>query len=119
VLLADPRHLALVPCNSVSNQSIREGRAPCTAKATRQHGGLVSALRAEGVEVRLVPADTGLPDLAFTRDTSLMTPWGLIGLRPGADHRKREVDVVMAAARGPECPCSGASGRGGSKAATS
>lgn len=100
VLLADPRHLALVPCNLVSNQSIREGRAPCSAKAVRQHAGLVAALRSEGCEVRLVPADTGLPDLAFTRDSSLMTPWGLLGLRPGAKHREREVDVVLEAAKG-------------------
>lgn len=107
VLLADPRHLALVPCNSVSNQSIREGRSPCSVKATRQHAALVNALRSEGVGVRLVPGDTGLPDLAFTRDTSLMSPWGLIGLRPGAGHRKREVDVVMEAARGAGVPVLG------------
>jgi arginine deiminase len=98
VLLADPSHLALVPCNSVSEESIRAGRAPCRERALRQHAGLVAALRSEGVEVTLVPADTGLPDLAFTRDTSLMTPWGLLGLRPGAAHRTREVEVVMTAA---------------------
>ena len=101
VLLADPRHLALVPCNAVSEQSIAEGRAPCSERSVRQHAGLVGALRSEGVEVRLVPADTGLPDLAFTRDTSLMTPWGLLGLLPGAAHRVREVDAVLAAAGGP------------------
>jgi N-dimethylarginine dimethylaminohydrolase len=107
VLLADPRHLALVPCNSVSNESIREGRTPCLDRAVRQHSGLVTALRSEGVEVTLVPADTGLPDLAFTRDTSLMTPWGLIGLRPGADHRVREVDAVMTAAAAAGVPVLG------------
>lgn len=112
VLLADPRHLALVPCNSVSKQSIRNGRAPCTSRAARQHSGLVAALRSEGVDVRLVPADTGLPDLAFTRDTSLMTPWGLIGLRPGAGHRAREVGVVMEAAKASGAPVLGRIGEG-------
>lgn len=107
VLLADPRHLALVPCNSVSLESIREGRAPCLDKALRQHANLASALRGEGVEVTLVPADTGLPDLAFTRDTSLMTPWGLVGLRPGAEHRAREVDAVLAAATAAGVPVLG------------
>jgi N-dimethylarginine dimethylaminohydrolase len=107
VLLADPRHLALVPCNSVSNEAAREGLAPCQERAVRQHAGLVAALRGEGVEVRLVPADTGLPDLAFTRDTSLMTPWGLIGLRPGAAHRTREVDVVLESARAAGVPVLG------------
>ncbi len=107
VLLADPRHLALVPCNSVSIEAARNGHKPSLARAARQHSGLVTALRDEGVEVRLIPADTGLPDLAFTRDTSLMTPWGLIGLRPGAGHRAREVDVVLQAARGAGVPVVG------------
>jgi N-dimethylarginine dimethylaminohydrolase len=107
VLLADPRHLALVPCNSVSIEAAREGRSACRERAARQHAGLVAALRGEGVEVRLVPADTGLPDLAFTRDTSLMTPWGLIGLRPGAAHRTREVDVVLESARAAGVPVLG------------
>jgi N-dimethylarginine dimethylaminohydrolase len=107
VLLADPRHLALVPCNSVSIETARNGKAPSQARAVRQHAGLVTALRGEGVEVRLVPSDTGLPDLAFTRDTSLMTPWGLIGLRPGAAHRRREVDVVIEAARASGVPVLG------------
>jgi len=62
--------------------------------------------------VRLFPADTGLPDLAFTRDTSLMTPWGLIGLRPGAAHRGREVDAVLEAARGAGVPVLGRIGHG-------
>ncbi len=107
VLLADPRHLALVPCNSVSIEAARQGRSACPERAVRQHAGLVAALRSEGVEVRLVPADTGLPDLAFTRDTSLMTPWGLIGLRPGAAHRVREVDVVLESARAAGVPVLG------------
>jgi arginine deiminase len=112
VLLADPRHLALVPCNSVSNEAVRDGRAPRTDRAIRQHANLVAALRDEGVAVTLAPADTGLPDLAFTRDTSLMTPWGLIGLRPGAPHRAREVDVVLEAAKAAQVPVLGRVERG-------
>ena len=107
VLLADPRHLALVPCNSVSEEAVQAGRCVRPERAVRQHAGLVAALRGEGVEVKLVPADTGLPDLAFTRDTSLMTPWGLVGLRPGASHRVREVDVVLAAAAAAGVPVLG------------
>jgi len=112
VLVADPRHLALVPCNSVSNEAARAGKAPCQERAIRQHAGLVAALRSEDVDVRMVPADTGLPDLPFTRDTSLMTPWGLIGLRPGAAHRVREVDVVLESARAAGVPILGRIERG-------
>ena len=107
VLLADPAHLSLLPCNSVSEEAIRDGRHCCRTGAARQHRALTAALKAEGVEVRIVPADTALPDLAFTRDTSLMTPWGLLGLRPGAAHRVREVDAVMAAAAASGVPVLG------------
>ena len=99
VLLADPGGLAIVPCNSVSNQAIREGRECRRPRALRQHLGLREALTGAGVEVQLVPADQGLPDLSFTRDSCLMTPWGLLGLRPGAAHRSREVDAVIQTAR--------------------
>jgi N-dimethylarginine dimethylaminohydrolase len=52
----------------------------------------------EGVRCHVVAPDARLPDLAFTRDTSLMTPWGMVGLRPSAAHRCAEVDAVRAAA---------------------
>lgn len=107
VLLADPGQLALLPCNSVSEEAIRDGRRCCRSRAARQHRALAATLRAEGVEVRIVPADAGLADLAFTRDSSLMTPWGLLGLRPGAAHRTREVDAVMAAAAASGVPVLG------------
>lgn len=112
VLLADPRHLDLVPCNSVSNETISKGLRSSRTRAARQHGRLVAALEEEGIEVRLVPAEAELPDLAFARDTSLMSPWGLIGLRPGAAHRMGEVDSVMRAARACGVPVLGRIGRG-------
>lgn len=59
---------------------------------------LRDTLSEAGANVRNVASVAGLPDLVFTRDTSLMTPWGLIGLRPGAQHRRGEVDVVLRAA---------------------
>jgi N-dimethylarginine dimethylaminohydrolase len=112
VPLADPSRLALVPCNSVSRESARRGRAPCGQRAMSQHSALVAALRDEGIEVRLLAADNGLPDFAFTRDSSLMTPWGLVGLRPGAAHRSRESEVVLAAAAEAGVPCLGQIGQG-------
>lgn len=98
VLLASPEHLSLVPCNAVSIEAVRTGRVSCSTRSLEQHRELARALTEAGVDVRLAPAMPGMPDLAFTRDTSLMTPWGLVGLRPGASHRRAEVDVVLRAA---------------------
>ena len=98
VLLASPRNLSIVPCNRVSEEALRKGRSACSLSAGRQHRALADLLVALGVRVRMVQPVAGLPDLAFTRDTSLMTPWGLVGLRPGAAHRRPEVDAVLATA---------------------
>jgi N-dimethylarginine dimethylaminohydrolase len=57
------------------------------------------------VEVRLCRPTPGCPT-RFTRDTSLMTPWGLLGLRPGA-RTGREVDVALEAARAAGVPVLG------------
>jgi len=99
VLVASPQHLTIVPCNKVSENALEQGCASCTVRAGEQHRGLVKALENAGVRSRVVKPVAGLPDLAFTRDTSLMSPWGLIGLRPGAPHRRGEVDAAIEAAR--------------------
>lgn len=107
VLLADSGHLALVPCNSVSKESASRGLTPRLGRAALQHSALANLLREQGVEVRIAPAAPGLPDLAFARDSSLMTPWGLIGLRPGAAHRRGEIDLVLGAAESAGIPVLG------------
>jgi len=107
VLLASPRNLSIVPCNRVSEDALAEGRTSCTISASKQHRALIETLMLAGVRVRTVQPVADLPDLAFTRDTSLMTPWGLIGLRPGARHRRGEVDVVLETARAGGVPVLG------------
>ena len=112
VLLASPRNLSIVPCNRVSEDALAEGRTSCSVTASKQHRALLETLIAAGVRVRTVQPVAGLPDLAFTRDTSLMTPWGLIGLRPAVEHRRGEVDVVLETARGGGVPILGRVERG-------
>lgn len=107
VLLASPQHLTIVPCNKVSENAISNGRSSCGVRASVQHRSLHEALTMAGVRVRTVRPVPGLPDLAFTRDTSLMTPWGLVGLRPGAPHRAGEVDVVLETVRAAGYPVLG------------
>ncbi|UUR08211.1 dimethylarginine dimethylaminohydrolase family protein [Sphingomonas glaciei] len=112
VLLASPRNLSIVPCNRVSEDALEKGQSSCSVTASRQHRDLVETLMAAGVRVRTVQPVADLPDLAFTRDTSLMTPWGLIGLRPGLAHRRGEVEVVLDTARGAGVPVLGRVERG-------
>lgn len=90
LLLSPPTHLAMVPCNAVTRDSLARGLSSCAASAGAQHRALVSRLEAAGVECHLVPPKPGLPDLAFTRDSVFMTPWGLVELSPSEPHRRGE-----------------------------
>jgi len=97
VMVAAPSHLEVVPCNSVSRESLANGILCCTDTAGKQHARLIRQLEELGAICHIVPPAAGLPDLAFTRDAVLMSPWGLIELRPAAAHRKAEVAHVRAA----------------------
>ncbi len=90
VLLSAPAYLEMVPCNAVTRDSLAKGLLTSPAMAARQHRALAAALEQAGVNCHLVPPAPGLPDLCFTRDAVLMTPWGLIELRPAAPHRRTE-----------------------------
>ena len=90
VLLSPPTHLAMVPCNAVTRDSLARGLASCAASAGLQHRALVSRLEAAGISCHLVPPKAGLSDLAFTRDALFLTPWGPVLMRPSEPHRRGE-----------------------------
>lgn len=98
VLLSAPTHLSMVPCNAVTRDSLAKGLACSPGLATRQHRRLVETLEAAGVRCHFAPSVPGLADLTFTRDAVMMSPWGLIELRPAAAHRRAESRHVAAAA---------------------
>ena len=98
VMLAGARHLELVPCNTVSRASVSAGLDCSVETAVEQHDALARALEQAGVRCRFLPNVPGLPDLTFTRDSSLMTPWGLVLLRLASPHRQAEPREVGKAA---------------------
>lgn len=98
VLLGAPAFLEMVPCNAVTRDSLARGLLTSPAVAARQHRALLAALEQAGVRCHLVPPAPGLADLCFTRDAVLLTPWGLIELRPAAPHRRAEPAHVARAA---------------------
>jgi arginine deiminase len=89
----------MVPCNAVTRESLARGLSSCPVSAGAQHRALVSRLESAGVECHLVPPKPGLADLAFTRDSVLMTPWGLVELRPSEPHRRGEPAHLAGALR--------------------
>lgn len=97
VALAAPAHLEVVPCNAVAEESLAAGLTCSADEAARQHEALVRTLERSGVTCHLVPAAPGMADLCFTRDSMVMTPWGLVALRAREAHRREEAEHMRAA----------------------
>ena len=99
VLLCRPSFLEPVPCCSVTKESLRDGFATSVPVALAQHRTLQEVLERNGVRCHLVAPDPAMPDMCFTRDALLTTPWGLLALKPAAAHRQAEADIALKALR--------------------
>jgi len=99
VLLCRPTFLEPVPCCSVTQESLRDGFTTSVPIATAQHRGLQAALEGHGVRCHFIDPDQTMPDMCFTRDALVTTPWGLLALRPAAAHRQDEADHALKALR--------------------
>jgi N-dimethylarginine dimethylaminohydrolase len=108
VLLCRPTYLEAVPCCSVTRASLSDGFTPSIVEATRQHMVLEAILEANGISTRMLPAQPGMPDMCFTRDSAVMTPWGLLGLNPSSAHRRSETAQMLVYARNARVPTLGA-----------
>lgn len=64
----------------------------CNAK--EQHKELVRALVNEGIECHLMSADPVRPYQCYTRDSCVMTPWGLLQTRMGITARQGEPSLA-------------------------
>lgn len=92
VTLCAPRFLAPVPCCSVTKEHLRDGFRTDRAAAVRQHTKLRGLLEGAGVTCHMLPAVPDHPDMCFTRDVGVATPWGIVALKPALTHRAAEVD---------------------------
>lgn len=107
VLLSAPAHLAMIPCNAVTVANLLQGLLTCPIDAVKQHRAFTAALEQAGVRCHFAAPREGMPDLCFTRDAVLMSPWGVIELRPSIAHRRLEVDHVASVARALGAPICG------------
>jgi N-dimethylarginine dimethylaminohydrolase len=77
VLLGSPAHLRHLATSSLSRKHLRE--APCNIQvAQAQHAELVSAYEHFGVKVHVAEPSPELPMQVYTRDSSVMTPYGAV-----------------------------------------
>ena len=77
VLVCPPTHYRWVPTNSIVRRTLDDGgQPPSAAHLAAQHGELVDALQQGGARVHMLAPEPHLPYMAYTRDQSVMTPWG-------------------------------------------
>lgn len=77
VLLGSPASLKHMATSSLSRKYLRESPSNIQV-AQAQHAELVSAYEHFGVKVHMVPAEPELPMQVYTRDSSVMTPYGAV-----------------------------------------
>jgi len=77
VLLAAPQHLRHLATSSLSRKHLRE--APANLEVAKaQHRELTAAYAHFGVRIHSPPLEPELPMQVYTRDSSVMTPYGAI-----------------------------------------
>ena len=95
VMLGSPEDYYWLATSSVAKDSIKKGFIFDIDETKRQHESLQKLFENENVKVHLVPPRKDLPDIVFTRDTTTMTPWGLLGLKMREPSRQPEVSYVL------------------------
>jgi len=67
---------------------------PDYQKALDQHNDYIRALQQCDVDITILPPDDKFPDAVFVEDTALCTPHCVIITRPGAESRRKEIEII-------------------------
>ena len=78
VVLGPPDHFRWLPTSVISKATLESGAVFDAELARAQHRDLVSAYEGAGVEVHFLDPDPVLPYQVFARDSSVMTPAGVV-----------------------------------------
>ncbi len=77
VLLCRPEHYQWVPHNAVARRVVESGAPPPgPAQIAAQHAEFADALAGAGVRLHWLEPEPHLPSMTYTRDQSVVTPWG-------------------------------------------
>lgn len=95
VLLCPPDYFRWGPTSVISRATLDSGRSFDSEAAQGQHADLVKAYTEAGVACHFVEPDPALPYQVFTRDSSVMTPWGAFITAPKQHWRRGEYAAVI------------------------
>lgn len=95
VLLCRPDHYTWLPYNTVALRTLSEGQTIDAQQLHREFREFEDALASADVRCHYLELDPELPYQVYTRDSSLMTPWGPIVLQLMRPQRRGEVRSVV------------------------
>ena len=95
VLLCPPEYFRWGPTSVISKATLKSGRSFDHDAARGQHAALVAAYAEAGVRCHLLEPDPALPYQVFTRDSSVMTPWGAFVTAPKQQWRRGEYAAAI------------------------
>jgi N-dimethylarginine dimethylaminohydrolase len=78
VLLCRPDNFRWGRTSAISKATLDQGLEFDPARATTQHREMVAAYEESGVRCHFLEPDPALPYQVFTRDSSVMAPWGAV-----------------------------------------
>jgi N-dimethylarginine dimethylaminohydrolase len=78
VLLCRPENFRWLPTSPISKATLDSGASFDAARARRQHEEMVTAYEQAGVRCHFLEPDPVLTYQVFSRDSSVMTPWGAV-----------------------------------------
>lgn len=96
VLLCRPDHYAWLPYNTVARGTLTSGAAIDDDALHQQFREFEAALEEAGVARHYLDPDPRLPYQVYTRDSSLVTPWGAVVLQLMRPKRRGETASVVA-----------------------
>ena len=95
VLLGPINNYRWLETSSVSRRTIRLGHEFDFEMAKQQHSEMEACYQDAGVTVHTLEADPTLPYQVFSRDSSVMTPWGPVVAQMGQWWRRGEYGPVI------------------------
>jgi N-dimethylarginine dimethylaminohydrolase len=96
VLLCRPDHYRWIPTNAVAQHTLAGDVAFDKAGAVAQFDGLLALFATLGVTCRTLTPDPHLPYQVYTRDSSIVTPFGVFLPQLRMAQRRGEVGAVVA-----------------------
>src|SRR5690348_4192948 len=95
VLLCRPDHYHWLPYNTVARETLSSGRDLDPKALRAQFAEFEAALEEAGVRRHYLAPDPLLPYQVYTRDSSLVTPWGMAVLQLMRPRRRGETASIV------------------------